>query len=237
MSESSECRYLDGGYLAANPTWGDEDSAWKARMIHELWLRDGLSIPRTVAEIGCGAGGILAELRSRFPPTVTFFGFDIAPAAIRMAQQRAGERLSFHCEDLLLSSHRFDVLLCMDVFEHVENPFEFLRRMRTLAPIVVFNIPLEMHVAGLLINHQLWTRRQYGHLHYYTAAVALETLEECGYSVLARHFISRLMDRPRSLSEYVFWLPRKVISLLSAEMSARLLGGTSLLAVTRSGKF
>ncbi len=236
MTETSESRYVDGEYLTANPTWGDEDSAWKARMIHELWLQARLPVPGTVAEIGCGAGGILAELKSRFPATVTYSGFDIAPAAIRMAERRAGERLSFRCEDLLLSDRRFDVLLCMDVFEHVENPFDFLRRIRALAPLVVFNIPLEMHVAGLLINHQLWTRRQYGHLHYYTAAVALETLEECGYSVVDRSYISRLVDLPRSLSEYVFWLPRKMISLVSAEMSARLLGGTSLLVVTRRGR-
>jgi ubiquinone/menaquinone biosynthesis C-methylase UbiE len=235
MSETSDTRYVDGEYLAANPTWGDEDSAWKARMIYKVWRQAGLPVPGAVAEIGCGAGGILAGLKSTFPATVTYSGFDIAPAAIHMAERHAGERLSFHCEDLLMSNRRFDVLLCMDVFEHVENPFEFLRRIRPLAPIVVFNIPLEMHVAGLLINHQLWTRRQYGHLHYYTAAVALETLKECGYSVLERNYISRLMDCPRSVSEYAFWLPRKVIALLSAELSARLLGGTSLLVVTRSG--
>jgi ubiquinone/menaquinone biosynthesis C-methylase UbiE len=234
MRDISESRYVDGEYLAANPTWGDEDSAWKARMIHALWLQARLPIPGTVAEIGCGAGGILSELKSRFPASVAYCGFDIAPAAIRMAEARAAERLSFHCEDLLLSDRRFDMLLCMDVFEHVENPFEFLRNIRRLAPIVVFNIPLEMHVAGLLINHQLWTRRQYGHLHFYTAAVALETLKECGYTVIARDYISRLMDLPRSLSEYVFWLPRKIVSLLSTEMSARLLGGTSLLVVASS---
>jgi ubiquinone/menaquinone biosynthesis C-methylase UbiE len=230
----SEDRYSDGEYLAANPTWGDEDSLWKARRIHALWLKSGLPIPATVAEIGCGAGRILAELESRFPDTVVYSGFDIASAAIRMAQKHAGERLAYYCEDLTQSTRRFDALLCIDVFEHVENPFEFLRTIRRLAPVVVFNIPLEMHLAGVLINHQLWTRRQYGHLHFYTAAVAFETLKECGYSVIAHDYVSRLMDLPRSASEYVFWLPRKLVSLLSKELSARILGGTSLLVVARS---
>lgn len=235
MTETSESRYIDGEYLAANPTWGREDSAWKARMIHRLWLRSRLPIPATIAEIGCGSGGILAELQSRFPDT-TCTGFDIAPEAIRMAEQYTRKGLSFHCEDLTRSAREFDALLCIDVFEHVENPFEFLRTIRRLAPLVVFNIPLEMHVAGLLINHQLWTRRHYGHLHFYTAAVALETLGECGYSVVAQSYISRLMDLPRSLSEYVFWFPRKLISLVSPELSGRLLGGTSLLVVARGSR-
>jgi SAM-dependent methyltransferase len=234
MTETAENRYTDGEYLAANPTWGREDSAWKARMIHKLWLQTGLPVPKTVAEIGCGSGGILAELQSKFPDTVAYAGFDIAPEAIQMAERYARKGLSYYCEDLTQSTMTFGALLCVDVFEHVENPFEFLRSISKLAPLVVFNIPLEMHVAGLLINHQLWTRRHYGHLHFYTAAVALETLKECGYSVVGQSYISRLVDLPRSVSEYTFWLPRKLIALLSAELSARLLGGTSLLVVART---
>lgn len=227
-------RYSDGEYLAANPTWGEEDSAWKAERIHSLWKRCGLPVPDSVAEIGCGAGLILATLQEKFPGTVSYSGYDIAPAAIEMARKRSNPHLSFHREDLLRAERRFDVLLCIDVFEHVENPFEFLRTIRRLAPIVVFNIPLEMHVAGVLINHQKWTRRQYGHLHFYTAAVAFETLRECGYSVIAHDYVSRLMDLPRSASEYLFWLPRKLLSLLNKEWSARILGGTSLLVIARS---
>jgi SAM-dependent methyltransferase len=234
MSDTSLKRYADGAYLAANPTWGEEDSLWKAARIHELWLRTGLPIPATVAEIGCGAGRILAALQAKFPDTVVYSGFDIAAAAIQMAQKYAGKGLHYYCEDLTQSTQRFDALLCIDVFEHVENPFEFLRALRRVAPFVIFNIPLEMHVAGVLINHQLWTRRQYGHLHFYTAAVALATLEECGYSIVGQAYISRLMDVPRSVSEYVFWLPRKLLSLFSQELSARILGGTSLLVVARA---
>lgn len=231
---SADQRYSDGEYLAANPTWGEEDSAWKARCIHALWSRSGLPVPATVAEIGCGAGLILATLAQKFPATVDYSGFDIASAAIDMARKRSGPHLSYYCEDLTKSDRKFDALLCIDVFEHVENPFEFLRTIRRLAPVVIFNIPLEMHVAGVLINHQLATRRQYGHLHFYTAAVAFETLKECGYSVIAHDYVSRLMDQPRSASEYVFWLPRKLLSLVNKELSARILGGTSLLVMARS---
>ena len=234
MEQTSDKRYSDGEYLANNPTWGEEDSEWKARCIDRLWRRSGLPLPASVAEIGCGAGLILATLQKGFPDTSTFSGYDIASAAIDMARKRANPKLAYHCEDLTRSDRTFDALLCIDVFEHVENPFEFLRTIRKLAPIVVFNIPLEMHVAGVLINHQRWTRRQYGHLHFYTAAVAFETLADTGYSVIAHDYVSRLMDLPRGAGEYLFWLPRKLLSLVSKEWSARILGGTSLLVMARA---
>ncbi|QNN68718.1 class I SAM-dependent methyltransferase [Thermomonas carbonis] len=188
--------------------------------------------------VDCGdrvrRGGILAKLHDLFPDNVQLDGFDIAPAAIDLANRRASPRLNFHLEDLTKSGQSFDLLLCVDVFEHVEDPFAFLRSLKKLAPVVVFNIPLEMHVAGILINHQRWTRRHYGHLHFYTAAVAFETLSDCGYTVTEFQYISRLTDIPRTTSEYLFWLPRRLLSLLNKELSARILGGTSLLVIART---
>ncbi|HUJ85897.1 MAG TPA: class I SAM-dependent methyltransferase [Burkholderiales bacterium] len=226
-------RYEGGDYLAANPSWHEEDSAWKARKILQLLRRAGVSLPPTVAEVGCGAGGILKRLQEATAEPAEFFGYDVAPAAIERAMRHANARLSFHCEDILRAGRRFDLLLCIDVFEHVEDPFAFLRSMRALAPLFVFNIPLEMHVAGILINHQLWTRRQFGHLHYYTAPLAMETLNDCGYRIVARDYPSRLLDEPRSASEWIFWLPRKVGAMISPEFSARVFGGTSLLVLAR----
>ena len=225
-------RYEDGEYLAANPSWHEEDSEWKAGKILRLLGRARLA-PATIVEVGCGAGGILKAVQAGLPSSARLAGYDISPTAIERAKRHANERLDFHCEDLTRGAQRFELLLCIDVFEHVEDPFAFLRALRRHASWFVFNIPLEMHVAGILINHQLWTRRQLGHLHYYTAALARETLRECGYTIVAADYPSRLTDEPRSAGEWLFWLPRKLGALLHPEFSARIFGGTSLLVLAQ----
>ena len=55
-------RYNDGGYLSENPDWHVGDSPWKAQQIHKIIDRNKLS-PRTICEVGCGAGEILRQLR------------------------------------------------------------------------------------------------------------------------------------------------------------------------------
>jgi hypothetical protein len=53
--------YTDGRYQAENPAWHSEDSPWKAGKVAGLLTKHGLA-PRTVAEIGCGAGQVLNNL-------------------------------------------------------------------------------------------------------------------------------------------------------------------------------
>ena len=57
-------RYEDGRYAAANPTWHEEDSPWKAGRIASLLARHGLlpATMATVAEVGCGAAGAVGHL-------------------------------------------------------------------------------------------------------------------------------------------------------------------------------
>jgi len=61
-----ETRYADGSCLEHNPTWHEMDSVQKGAWI-ERFLRKTRLDPHTVAEVGCGAGGILAGLQRHYP--------------------------------------------------------------------------------------------------------------------------------------------------------------------------
>ncbi|HVQ39324.1 MAG TPA: hypothetical protein VMS31_17425, partial [Pyrinomonadaceae bacterium] len=55
--------YQTGEYVERNPTYHVEDSPWKAQHILSLMQKNALQ-PRTICEIGCGAGEILRQLQS-----------------------------------------------------------------------------------------------------------------------------------------------------------------------------
>jgi len=59
-------RYTTETYLNQNPTWGVEDSAWKARQVENILKRNKLQ-PQTFGEIGCGACEILKQLSVVYP--------------------------------------------------------------------------------------------------------------------------------------------------------------------------
>ena len=92
-------RYLDGDYLAHNPTWHAEHGSTKARWIDTMLVRNGL-VPRTVAEVGCGSGQLLAGLKAR-RPDATMTGFEISPQAFAICSAKQADGLDFRLEDLL----------------------------------------------------------------------------------------------------------------------------------------
>jgi trans-aconitate methyltransferase len=111
--------------------------------------------PSKFAEVGCGAGEILRQLSLQLPAT-TFSGFDISTDAIALAQTRENERTHFFNMDLRTSPVTFDVLLVMDVVEHIEDCFGFLRSIREKAEYKIIHIPLDMSVS-------FWSEPSHGH--------------------------------------------------------------------------
>ncbi len=226
--------YRDSTYLEHNPTWHTEDSPWKARQVMKMLDRHGLQ-PRRVAEVGCGAGEILNQLYNHLPEGTSFTGFEVSPQAIELARSREKPGLHFELADLLEDERTFDLLLVIDVFEHVPDYMGFLERLRPRAEWAVFHIPLDLSAQTVLRESSLLhARTSVGHLHYFTEGTALATLRDTGYEVVDYFFTARSIELAgggwkRRLAR----LPRKSMAAWSPSLASRLLGGFSLLVLTR----
>ncbi|GAB3318849.1 hypothetical protein GCM10027299_10890 [Larkinella ripae] len=224
---------VNGEYLQNNPTWHVEDSPWKARQILKMVNRHPIQ-PKTVAEVGCGAGEILNQLHASMPDEVHFTGYDISGDAIAFARQRAKNRLTFRQEDFFQSDEVFDLLIMMDVFEHVDDYLGFLRQCKNKAKNTIFHIPLDLSASAILRNRLIAGRKSVGHLHYFMKETALATLVDAGYEVVDSFYTTGSLDLPmKDFKSKVAVLPRKIIFALNEDLAARLLGGFSLLVLTR----
>ena len=226
--------YEDGDYHDKNPNWHMEDSPWKARQVQAILSKNTLSF-ETAAEIGCGAGLILQELAKSMPDK-TWSGYDISPDTVGFWAQYKGSPVSYYEDDFLQNKTRVDLVLLMDVFEHVEDYLGFLKQLRTKAQHFIFHIPLDMNVSALMRDMQIVTREKVGHLHYFSRATALATLKDTGYTILDNSYtqIAQRSDIKMGLKTKLLNLFRAPLFAIAPDFTAKLFGGYSLIVLAEN---
>lgn len=176
--------YTSGEYLQKNPTWHADEAPWKAGQILRMLGRNHL-VPRTICEVGCGTGETLRLLQEALPEDCSFWGYEISPQAFELCRQRANERLHFRLADIQQETEvRFDLILIMDVLEHMEDYFRLLRNLQPKSQYKLIQLPLDISVRSVLRGEIIRYREQYGHIHYFTKEIALHMLKDAGYDVL-----------------------------------------------------
>jgi len=217
-------RYTGDEYVASNPDWHVADSAWKADRVLELL---GAEPVETVCEVGCGAGEILRQLHDRMPATRRLVGYEIAQAPLSMAAERATERLSFKLIDAAADEEVFDLMLIMDVIEHVGDPISFLRNLRFKAKRTILHVPLDLSVQSVIRPGKLMSwRERVGHIHHFTPETAVATVRDAGYTIRG-HVLTRSFDlEATTVKSRLARVPRR---LLPEAITVRMLGGYSIL--------
>lgn len=100
---------------------------------------------RTILEVGVGQGFLTGYLSERFPEK-RFVGVDLS--ADDLAElNRLFPRVETHCRsiyDISSLGERFDVLICAEVLEHLEDPGRALEQIAAVASHrAIFTVPHE----------------------------------------------------------------------------------------------
>jgi SAM-dependent methyltransferase len=224
--------YTSGTYLEKNPTWHVEESPFKVKYISRLLRGNQLSI-RSVCEVGCGVGEVLRLLQLELPTETEFTGFDISPYAHELSLTRVNAHLHFKLADITREQGlHFDLMLVLDVLEHLEDYFSFLRALRPLARYKIFHFPLDLSVQAVIRRNGLLKRRiDHAHLHYFSKETALRTLLDAGYQIKHHFFVPRSNEIGPSMLQKAFRIPRAALFAINEDFAARLLGGYTLMVL------
>jgi cyclopropane fatty-acyl-phospholipid synthase-like methyltransferase len=222
--------YENGLYAQKNPTWHEEDAPWKADHIERMIRRRKIPCDR-ICEIGCGTGEILLRLEKAFPATY-LCGYEVSRQAFSRATQKETQRTKFYLKDLLSEvDEHFDLVLAIDVIEHVEDYISFIKKLKAFGTYKIFHIPLDLSVQSVLRSWPISElRRNVGHIHYFFKQTALATLEDCGYTILDYRYTASRSELPnQAVTSRIMRLPRRLMFSINADFAVRLLGGYSLL--------
>lgn len=148
---------------------------------------------RRVLELGCGAGGTL-ELISRNYPGIETFGMEIVASVADQARTRVDHIFVGNIEAVMppIEPGSLDAILCLDVLEHLLDPWAVLARLKTLlAPggVLIASIPNVQNFRVVLpLLRGRWEYTAEGlldrtHLRFFTRASAIALMESSGMKV------------------------------------------------------
>ena len=228
--------YNNKTYLNQNPTWHQEDSAFKAGFIHSILSSNKITY-NSVCEAGCGSGEVLVQLKKlNSSNAIQYTGFDISKEAIAMALKKEEPNLKFELKDITASDDKsaFDVLLVIDVIEHLQNYFSFLQSASKKSKYTVFHIPLDMFVWSLFREQMLIeSKERVGHIHNFSEDFILSVLKDCGYKIIAKQY-TEPDYRSSSFKQSVVNSMKQMLFAISPRFCTKTLGGYSVLVLCGS---
>jgi len=144
-------------------------------VIDALVDRPHLSAPLRVVDLGCGDGGLISRLITH--PNIDISGYDFQPSNEEGWLERGVlfncQRLNFvECWDDVAPA---DLYVITEVLEHLEEPYEMLRRIRARDAQVVCSSPWMEHEGNIDGCHN-WAWDMPGYVH---------MLEICGFRVVS----------------------------------------------------
>jgi SAM-dependent methyltransferase len=159
----------------------------------------------TILDIGCGDGFFLNEL-SKILGGFEFIGIDTAmtPDTIQIFEQKyQNSSVRFHqnLSNELTMDKKIDMVLLLDVIEHIDNEKDFLRSLTNIPGIhanTLFVITVPAY-QNLFCNHDIWL----GHYRRYSRTMLDNTVKEAGFTPKLNGYFFASLLLPRIITKMI----------------------------------
>ena len=174
MASDATSLYTEGEYLEQHPDWHLPDAPGKAMdlMTGLLAVVDSRkSNTFKIADIGAGVGGVLVEVvkqlnQIRPSLTVEGVGFEVSAFAVD-AGRKLFPNLDLRRKFFEITDGTFDAVLFVDVLEHLENPWDLLRKARATSEYMIVRQPLLESFSTFRHDNYRNQRQEWGHIGYF----------------------------------------------------------------------
>ena len=177
MTAGPDDSFYDAGWsnqwqdLKRYSPMGRHTRRWIARLVKQA------PRPRSIADIGCGEGSLLAEITPSVP-SASVFGCDFSAVSVELCQKRMpGGKFVVH--DIREEKNPFgevvDLAVCSEVIEHVDDDEKAVHNMASWTRHLVLTVP-----GGVLDDDA----RAMGHLRHYSKESLSRIVERAGMEIL-----------------------------------------------------
>jgi predicted TPR repeat methyltransferase len=228
--------YNDETYLKNNPNWHEEGAEFKTGKIISLLERNPIVL-KTICEVGCGSGEILVQLEKKLAKDIQFTGLDISKDAIGIAKKKETEKIKFELKDVATETRTFDLILIIDVIEHIDNYFRFLDTIAPKSNYTLFHIPLDISVWTLYREKMLIeSKERVGHIHNFTEDFILSILDDHGFELIEKIYTEPVFETS-SFKQKIANGIRKFLFMINKKFCTKFMGGYSIMVLCRNKKF
>lgn len=162
---------------------------WHARKL-QMVLKQIDNSPKSILDVGCASGWFLSRIHKKYPKAKCT-GVDIYKEAIFYGRRKY-PKISFKVSDahkLPFKAQTFDLIVCTEVLEHVEDPAGAIMEMkRVLSKNGRLVIELDSGSILFTIVWYLWGLSRgkvwhHAHLHSFTVGKLERLLKKSGFAI------------------------------------------------------
>ena len=131
-----------------------------------------------------------------------------------------------------------DLIISADVFEHVQDTYDFLTKLVEKGNYFIFNIPLEISLLSMIRKKNIFEHsyKNVGHLHFYSKRTALLTLVNSGFKILNYNLVNNRFEEfknNKKILSLLINIPQYIFEKLNINMSCSIFGGYSLVVLAK----